>query len=121
LLLEQHGHRWRLRLNALRSQVRKRLTAFVGADRAEEAADVYVRMVRIHFDYHPLPKQIESTALISSLTGQRIEAAPHRDSGGAAGASVPRPKALGGVWGRSPHEEPTEYDAAHAREEGDAA
>jgi len=108
------------RLNAIRTQIRKRLTPLVGPDHADVAADDLLRMIRIQSVYVTslLPKQQESPAVLLSMTGQRIETAPHGYGAGKAGALGQGAKLLAGL-GRA-HEE-TEYDATRAREEGTAA
>lgn len=110
------------RLNTMRSQVRKRLAPLVGGDRADAAADSYVRMVRVHFGYPPLLKPRKSGAVILSMTGQRLESSDQGDCGGEAGALRGQGgHPLGGAWGRSPRSEPSEYDAARACDGDDAA
>ncbi|MET3775033.1 hypothetical protein ABID20_000576 [Rhizobium alvei] len=110
------------RLNTLRSQIRKRLTPLVGTDRADEAADEYLRMIRAHFNYPPLRKQRKTAAVILSMKGQRLENLERGGCGGEADAERGQGgHPLGGVWGRSPHPEPSEYDAARVRDGDDAA
>lgn len=110
------------RLNTMRSQIRKRLAPLVGADRADEAADVYVRMIRVHFDYPPLHKPGRTPAVILSMTGQHIESPEQGDRGGEADAKGGQgDHPLGRVWERSSHSEPLEYDAARVRDGDDAA
>lgn len=104
------------RLNSLRSQTRKRLESLIGADRAEQAADDLIRMIRIQFAYCEntrLQKQEQVGAVIYSLTGRKLPPSQYGYSGGEANASVPRPEALARPEG-------TEYDAARAREGGAA-
>ncbi|THK35628.1 hypothetical protein EHS39_23660 [Ensifer sp. MPMI2T] len=64
------------------------------------------------------PKQIKTRTLIFSLTAPSSSTNPHGNSGGAAGASVPRAVPLVGLG--EAHEESSEYDAARACD-GDAA
>lgn len=113
------------RLNSLRAQTRKRMEPIFGTDTAERAADDLVRMVRIHMAYcgnlgRPSHKQIKSEAVILSLSGQRIGPSQHGYGGGEAGASGQGTTFLAGVWGEQPHNNPSEYDAARAREGGAA-
>ena len=110
------------RLNTIRSQTRKRLAPFIGEDRADEAADAYVRMVRVHFDYPPLHKPRKAGAMILSMAGQCLESFEQGDCGGVADAKGGRgDHPLGGVWGRSPRSELSEYDTARVRDGDDAA
>ncbi|MHC2488151.1 hypothetical protein CN068_06905 [Sinorhizobium meliloti] len=64
-----------------------------------------------------LQKQYRRPAKIFSMMGQRIEALPHGNGAGAAGALGQGTKFLAGLGGA--HER-TEYDAARAREGGAA-
>ncbi|ANL55088.1 hypothetical protein AMC82_CH03930 [Rhizobium phaseoli] len=67
--------------------------------------------------YLHLQKQYRPSAVILSLTGDRIESIPNSDGAGEAGALGQGTKFLAGLGGA--HETP-EYDAAHAREGGAA-
>lgn len=106
------------RLNSLRAQTRKRMEPIFGSEQADMLADDLVRMVKIHLAYCEISnrsshKQKKTEAVIFSLTGQRIEAFPHGNSAGEAGALGQGTKFLAGVGGA--HEEASEYDAARAR------
>ena len=110
------------RLNSLRAQTRRRLEPLIGADAAEDAADAYVRMIRIHFAYcerRPFssPKPIDPRGQIISLQSRKDSTKQYGGGAGAAGALGRGAKLLAGLGGA--HETP-EYDAAHAREGGAA-
>lgn len=110
------------RLNSLRAQIRKRLEPLIGAHAADDAADAYVRMIRIHFAYcerRPFssPKPVDPRGQIIPLQSRKDSAAQYGCGAGAAGALGRGAKLLAGLGGA--HETP-EYDAARAREGGAA-
>lgn len=108
------------KLNSLRAQTRKRLEPFIGQDAADAAADDLIRVIKVGFSYcekSSLPKPSGQTAVILSLSGQRLENSPHGDSAGAAGALGQGTKFLAGLGGAH---ETAEYDAARAYDGGAA-
>lgn len=90
------------RLNSLRSQTRKRLESLIGADRAEQAADDLIRMIRIQFAYCEntrLQKQEQAGAVIYSLMWQKLLPPQYGNGAGEACALGQGTKFLAGLGG----------------------
>ncbi|MFB2602829.1 DUF6074 family protein [Rhizobium phaseoli] len=106
---------WQAVCRDLRNGFRKQgLTTDAIKTSIDELADqVHGALRLLHFQ-----KQYRPAAVILSLTGQQLSASPHVYSAGEAGALGQGTKFLAGLGGAH---EPPEYDAAHAREGGDAA